>query len=711
MNLSERLLLSLIFAISSLQVLADSVDSILQINNRFNTADAKITHLDSACQYYIDDLVPDGIPLFETRTDLLRSESDMNREADAIESTFYYYYFIAGAVDTAREFLHYYLDRMDEISDINNQLVVLHYMSKLTYDEQKYEESIEYAQRCIDLAESTGIGLDNLHYHFAYRRKGIALSSTGDFNNGFTALNRSKELLLEYKDSTELPNVMLDLAVLYSQIGLYEEAEQELTSRYNYIPPKKTALAADKINLARNFIIQGNYEKAHQYYLDALAVGNVGLTDDLYKRYIYNGLVETSHYLGSSDSLNMYFEVLDSLFSHDASKNYHSFLLEQSQFLEAMNNNRLREAEQRGNQLMEQARESGDVYDLLLYSRFMADLNEKRGNYREAYQYQKYINQVSDSLTSSNKARALSLYKTQYETEKKQIEINELSAAKALSDSRRQLWSIIALLAVSILIIGSVLYVKLRKARNQIADQNNQLQELNRTRDKFFSIIAHDLRGPVASLQSVDRQMDQYVEEGDLHRIKKVSGLVGKTSRALGRLLENLLNWALTQTGRIPYHPDRIAVDEAIGQAIESMDLQVTGKNVSIESQVQENLELYGDPTAIQTILRNIISNAVKFSEDGDEVLIRAKEENSKVLISVEDHGVGMDGATLKGLFSLDTKSNQGTSGEKGSGLGLILCQELVQQNNGNIKVKSSEGEGTTIQIYLPQAEREATIA
>ena len=462
-----------------------NVDSILQINDQKSNTAVQIAYLDSICDLYNNESTKNGIPIFERRTVLLRESGDFNSEADAFESTFYYYYYVAGAVDTARTFTKYYLDRMDRIRDIENQLSVLYSMSKLTYDEQEYENSIELAQRAIDLAERTGKGLDNENYHLSYRRKGIALSSTGDFNNGFVALNRSKELLIEHKDSSELPNVMLDLAVLYSQIGLYEEAEQELTGRYAY-GARPVDRAADKINLGRNFIIQGDYIQAHQYYKDAKKIGYLGTVDDLYKRYIYNGLVETCHYLGLKDSLNYYYDKLDSIYSNDESKDYFAFLLDQSTFLEALNNNRLVEADRRGTQLINQARASGDIYDILLYSKFMADLNVVQGDYQDAFQYQEYINRVTDSLTSINKARGLSLYKTQYETEKKQTEINQLSAAKALADSRRRLWTIIALLALGILAIGSLLFYQLRKARNRIQSQNEELKALNPDQRQVF---------------------------------------------------------------------------------------------------------------------------------------------------------------------------------------------------------------------------------
>lgn len=678
-------------------------DSILSVNAQYPTVEGQLTHLDSICQLYNDKSYKNGIPLFERRIELLRNHGDFNREANAFESTFYYYYYIAGAVDTARTFAQYYLDKLDQMDDVSNQLTVLYQMSKLTYDEQEYETSIKHAQRAIVLAESSGTELENQNYHLAYRRKGIALSSTGDFNNGFIALNRSKELLIENKDSSELPNVMLDLAVLYSQIGLYEEAEDELTGRYAY-GSRPVDRAADKINLARNYIIQGDYSKAHQYYKDALNIGDLGMIDDLYKRYIFNGLVETSHYLGLKDTLNYYFGKLDSIYKRDESKEYFSFLLEQSKFLEALNNNRLPEADRRGTQLINQAKASGDVYDILLYSKFMADLNVAKRDFKEAFEYQEYINQVTDSLTSVNKARGLSLYKTQYETEKKQIEINQLSAAKALSDSRRRLWTIIALLAIGILSVGSLLFYQLRKARNQIQSQNEELKDLNQTKDKFFSIIAHDLRSPLASLQTVDRQMDHYIKQEDLHKLKKVSSLVGKTSRGLGRLLENLLNWALSQTGRIPYHPEKINLKDLFEDTQEELSFPALEKEIDILAELDSNLAIYGDSASVHTIFRNLISNAIKYSHKGDNITVNAVLVDQMVRVLIKDAGVGMSPETLERIFSLDTVSQKGTEGEKGSGLGLMLCKELVQINKGTIRVTSEFGQGTTFIVELPLA-------
>ena len=291
----------------------------------------------------------------------------------------------------------------------------------------------------------------------------------------------------------------------------------------------------------------------------------------------------------------------------------------------------------------------------------MADLSVEQNDYRRALQYQEYINHVTDSLTSTNKARALSLYKTQYETEKKQMQINQLSAAKALSDSRRRLWTIIAVLALGILSIVTIFFYQLRKARNQIQLQNEELKELNQTKDKFFSIIAHDLRSPVASLQTVDWQIEHYIEKEDLLKLKKVSTLVGKTSRGLGRLLENLLNWALSQTGRIPYHPEKINVANLFEQTVEELNFQVIEKQVNIRGELAPNLAIYADTASVHTILRNLISNAIKYSDAGDNITFKATVHDQMVTLVVKDEGIGMKPETLNKVFTLDIQSQTDT--------------------------------------------------
>ena len=197
--------------------------------------------------------------------------------------------------------------------------------------------------------------------------------------------------------------------------------------------------------------------------------------------------------------------------------------------------------------------------------------------------------------------------------------------------------------------------------------------------------------------------MEHYIAQEDLSKIKKVSALVGKTTQGLGRLLENLLNWALSQTGRIPYHPENIHVKDLLVETKEALSAQANEKQVNIQWEIEPVLQIYGDLASVQTIFRNLISNAIKYSNGGDTVTIKASANPKMVSMEVKDEGIGMSSEKLDEIFSLNVKSQQGTGGEKGSGLGLLLTKELVEMNKGHIEVSSQSGQGTTFTIQLPK--------
>lgn len=309
---------------------------------------------------------------------------------------------------------------------------------------------------------------------------------------------------------------------------------------------------------------------------------------------------------------------------------------------------------------------------------------------------------LKDSLFSKERTTAIADWETKYETAEKEKEITKLEAGKEKSAARIRFWSIVSILLFLIIGIGSYLFIQLQKVRRKLVLQNDQLTELNQTKDRFFGIIAHDIRSPIIALESVDEQMDYFLKKEDTVKLTALGGLVGKTARHLNSLLDNLLNWALIQTNSIPYHPEKINVLQAWNEIAELMQANVQLKNISFVTNIPSDLEVYADVSSFSTILRNLISNAIKFSNRNSEISILALKNNGNVHVEIQDQGVGMSVEKVSKLFSLEKKSQQGTAGERGTGLGLILCKDLVELNKGTIYVKSKEGEGSTFSFAIP---------
>ncbi len=243
-----------------------------------------------------------------------------------------------------------------------------------------------------------------------------------------------------------------------------------------------------------------------------------------------------------------------------------------------------------------------------------------------------------------------------------------------------------------------------KEAEERMRQQKEELDELNATKDKFFSILAHDLKNPFASLYSlsqvVDENYDSLEEEDKLVALKRMH----QSAELIYNLLENLLTWSKSQSGRMEYSPSKFDFSALIQENINLHSIPAEKKGISLRSNVGGVFTAYADRQMVNTVLRNLINNAVKFTESGKEVEVNVREEGKFLKVEVKDQGVGIAEANLKNLFRIDVKyKTTGTSGEKGTGLGLILCHEFIQKNNGVIWCESEWGQGTSFFFTVPR--------
>lgn len=248
---------------------------------------------------------------------------------------------------------------------------------------------------------------------------------------------------------------------------------------------------------------------------------------------------------------------------------------------------------------------------------------------------------------------------------------------------------------------GAFLIFQLRKTRIKIESQNLELNELNATKDRFFGIIAHDIRSPIAALQSVHTQMSYFAAKGKTDKLIDLSAMVGSTAQRLNSLLDNLLNWAMLQTKAIPYHPVTLQVSKVVRESVELFRTSAMNKDVTIDIDIDDSIEIFADLQALHTIIRNLLSNAIKYSHEGEVITIDAKSNNDQTKINVKDTGIGMSKEQLKAAYRVGKKSESGTQGENGTGLGLVLIHELVILNHGEMQIESAKGVGTTVTISM----------
>lgn len=257
------------------------------------------------------------------------------------------------------------------------------------------------------------------------------------------------------------------------------------------------------------------------------------------------------------------------------------------------------------------------------------------------------------------------------------------------------LYSISLFMLSLIGIVGFLLLVKEK--------QDLKIQKLLSDKNQFFSIISHDLRGPLGSAVSLSEILVENIEEYSREEIREVSETLHDSNKNIYKLLENLLEWSQMQTGMILFRPQNLELNALIKENIELSKNAALNKNINLVFEAEDTIDAEADKNMIGTILRNLLSNAIKFTDKNGEVVIKLIKRKQKVEISISDNGIGVPDAIKERLFKINRKVMQkGTENETGSGLGLLLCNEFVNIHRGKIWVESEPGKGSTFKFTLP---------
>jgi two-component system, sensor histidine kinase and response regulator len=247
-------------------------------------------------------------------------------------------------------------------------------------------------------------------------------------------------------------------------------------------------------------------------------------------------------------------------------------------------------------------------------------------------------------------------------------------------------------------------HVQLKHRTLEVKQYAAELERLNATKDKFFSILAHDLRNPFEGILLLCRTL---LHSGTFIReeVEDKLRLILSASECGNKLLENLLLWSRSQTGGIEYKPGMISVSKTVERCADLVRPQAEAKYISLDSAVAGDLEVMADDAMLSHILRNLLTNAIKFTNEKGKVKVRAERTEGGIAISVADNGVGISEADQKRLFRIDgnISSRPGTADERGSGLGLILCREFADKMGGSLSLESKPGKGSRFTFTMPE--------
>ncbi|MCK9280599.1 MAG: ATP-binding protein [Melioribacteraceae bacterium] len=244
---------------------------------------------------------------------------------------------------------------------------------------------------------------------------------------------------------------------------------------------------------------------------------------------------------------------------------------------------------------------------------------------------------------------------------------------------------------------------ELYELNDQLSKSEKDLKALNENKDRFFSILAHDLRSPFYSIKGLSEIIVSELDTMPIDELREVSNGIFQSSQSIYRLLENLLEWSQVQSNRIDFKPNNFLITELLEENLNLAKISAERKRISIKFQCFENLEVFADRNMIDSVVRNLISNSIKFTSEGGFISLSTELKETYVLVSITDNGVGIKKEILEKIFdSKEIFTSNGTNNEKGSGLGLVLCKEFVKKNSGSIWVESEFNKGTTFYFTIP---------
>ncbi|WP_375434285.1 tetratricopeptide repeat-containing sensor histidine kinase [uncultured Hymenobacter sp.] len=349
-----------------------------------------------------------------------------------------------------------------------------------------------------------------------------------------------------------------------------------------------------------------------------------------------------------------------------------------------------------------------DAYHLL------TEINAGRRNYEEAFKWQGMFRALNDSINNSARLQATAALQARYEMSEKESQIKQLTHRSELQQHHNhELWLIVGALLLSLGGVGT-LYWKLRRSRAALAanhaalhEVTHELREVAASKDRLYTIVAHDLRGPVTAFVGVTELIGFYLKTGDEDGLQRLPALVRQSAKSLNELLDNLLNWAVSQTGELVSQPEQLRIDDLFAEVEELYRTTAEAKQIQLTASGALTSTLWADPNMTRTILRNLVGNALKFTPGGGVIQLEAipSAQGNTLTLRVTDTGQGMAPDQVAALLTANPK---GSSAQRlmgpsfGTGLGLPLCRAFTERLGGTLAIASTPGIGTIVQVELP---------
>ena len=605
--------------------------------------------------------------------------------------------------------VEFYSKALEFTTDSYKKACILDTIGLFNWRLGNFDEAISYYKQSLtifeELQDSIWIGKVN---------NNIAVANWG-MGNSYDALEHYETALdirKEINDLRGVSTVLNNIGLIYQSWGLYDNAFEyhEEALEYALQLNSFSAIAYSYSNIALCYENKEEYRTALKFY-------NLGYENDLKKEkedhsisYFLANLGRVYSKMGEADSALVYYN--GSLEHAVEVNNKHRIAVAQyflgKTYLDLNNINLAEYYTKSSHQLSIENNYSELIRDNLFR---LSEIEEKKGNTSKAFSYFKNASNLKDSIFNRTEIAKFTDLQIRYNIEKQEQENTILRANNRIQEfeikqQKNISW---ALLIAGILISGILFHIarsriKIQKLNIQLEKSEKELRKANADKDKFFTIIAHDLKSPFNGLLGLTRYIETEYDKLDKKNVRELVQLIQKSATGLYSLLDGLLQWAQTQTGRMVYDYKKFDVNISISNVLELKKANAEAKEISLNNNSKEAF-VFADEKTIETVLRNLVSNSIKFTNKGGFVTIETEIKETEVVVCVVDNGIGIPEETADKLFTITEKfSGKGTENEIGTGLGLILCQELIKNNKGKIWFESQPNEGSKFYISLPTA-------
>lgn len=572
----------------------------------------------------------------------------------------------------------------------------------------KIDRSIELYQQAAELYSSTNNSYQAAHSYL--NLASIYSTVIGNFEEAFYYSTKALENFEIAGDEFKAAYAKLILGITYEELGdlekpipLYLDALEVFKESGN-----KVLIANAVNNLGEVYKKRKNYEKAIEYYNQTLELSEeIGNSEGV--AVALNNLGECSYEVGDYNEAERFYResyvILEKL--NDKHKMSISLNNQSDIYLRLNNYSSVIRLSQEAVKFAEEVgarEEQRRAYHNL----YLAD--KERGSYRSALENFQAYEEVKDSLIADQRSENTERMLAEFETKQHESEIELLKAQNELHetelDRQNDITRLLIISSLVLLVFAGIYYKKYKdhKATNKkLIESEKQLKELNKTKDSFFSIIAHDLKGPFNSLLGITEMLSEDIEILSNEEINNLSKEVNQNARNVYRLLENLLIWSSAQLGKYQFQPEIFDLNEVVTQSINLFRKMSKDKELNLDINLGSHVFVEADKNMIESVTRNLINNAIKFTPRGGKIAIKTKQLNGETMLKIEDNGIGMSKDEVDKIFNLESDIKKpGTEQEKGTGLGLVLAKDFVQKNSGTIGVESTEGKGSVFTITLP---------